>query len=134
MKVFILEDNPERVKFFRQELDDDNELTIVDDIRIGKMFLESESYGIMFLDHDFLQCDITTTLMDQKTKNKSGFHFYPFHIYRFWMDYSREGLSDKFSLMPKIDEIEIVEAELLRSGCWKVACLIRIKCIPVSLP
>jgi hypothetical protein len=55
MRIFILEDNPERIKKFKRELIG-HILIIVEDVESAKEIInsdtESNKYDLMFLDHD----------------------------------------------------------------------------------
>lgn len=52
MKIFILEDNPERIKSFKEKYYDDI-LTIVNNVnKAKKMLLKIDDYDFLFLDHD----------------------------------------------------------------------------------
>jgi CheY-like chemotaxis protein len=59
MKILVLEDNPERIKYFR-ELLKVHDLFITKDIQIALDFLRLNECEIIFLDHDLGQDYLTS--------------------------------------------------------------------------
>ncbi len=51
MKIFILEDNPERIKTFKEILKE-HELTIAENVEQAKKAYGKGDFDILFLDHD----------------------------------------------------------------------------------
>ena len=79
MRIFILEDDPERIVWFKANLDTDN-LDITDLAEKGMELLHENKYDIVFLDHDlggevFVDSNMfntghTVAKMIHETKNK----------------------------------------------------------------
>lgn len=51
MRIFVLEDSPERAKYFIERFAD-HEITITDDAKDAVVYLSEEVYDYIFLDHD----------------------------------------------------------------------------------
>lgn len=52
MKIFILEDDPERVSWIKENFDERIDLDITDQAEIGINLLRENEYDCIFLDHD----------------------------------------------------------------------------------
>lgn len=51
-KVFVLEDDPERIKWFRHATRYANKVDIASEVNAAIKYLEEEDYDLIFLDHD----------------------------------------------------------------------------------
>jgi len=52
MRVFILEDDPVRIKWFKENFEEGIELDITDEVSVAQNLLSEEKYDIILLDHD----------------------------------------------------------------------------------
>jgi len=52
MRIFILEDDLNRIKWMKLHFDSRIDLDITDDVDVAMKYLKEEEYDIIFLDHD----------------------------------------------------------------------------------
>jgi CheY-like chemotaxis protein len=52
VKIFILEDDPNRVEWLKENLNPDIELDITDEVEEAMPWLRERKYDVIFLDHD----------------------------------------------------------------------------------
>jgi CheY-like chemotaxis protein len=123
MKIFILEDNKERIKWFKEVFSSESNLFFADNVEEAKkILLENSEFDILFLDHDLDQ-KIFVNSNEQNTgyqlarflvENKISFMSIIIHSMNIF------GSCRMFDVLKKISEnVRRVPFPILRYRVWR---------------